>query len=119
MKNKMIIPFFLMITGVLLLGYFAPWWAAAMWVVLVSALLKLPTRKGILLGGVSIGIVWLGMSLWMSSQDDTDIIGKTGTLLGGLSAGMMMVVTVFMAIVTGVLSGWFGSRLGDWNRKHS
>ena len=60
-----------------------------------------------------IGVVYLGMALWMSNQDEAEIIQKTGMLLGGLSPVMMIVVTTLIGCITGLLSGWLGSVIGS------
>jgi len=113
MKGKTIIAFLIMIAGVLGLGFVAPWWAAALWVVVVSALTKLNQKQAILVGGFAIVIVWLVMARYLSLNDDAEIISKTGELLGGISHQLMIVVTMVIALITGVLSGWLGSVLGQ------
>ena len=113
MKGKTIIAFLIMAAGVLGLGFIAPWWTAALWVVCVSALTRLNQKQATLAGGFAVVIVWVLMARYLSMQDDADIITKTGTLLGGISHQLMMVVTLVIALITGVLSGWLGSVLGQ------
>jgi hypothetical protein len=113
MKTKAIIAFLIMTAGVLGLGFFAPWWASAIWVVCVAALAKLNQKQATLVGGFSIVIVWIVMARYLSLNDDAEIISKTGTLLGGISHQLMFVVTLVIALITGVLSGWLGSVLGQ------
>jgi len=112
MKNTSIVAFIILLAGTFLSGYFGPWWAPAVFTVLTTLLLGLNTRQGILLGAISMGVAYLIMALWMSSADQADILTKTGMLLGGLSTGLLVVLTTIIGGVTGVLSGWLGSVLG-------
>jgi hypothetical protein len=112
MNAKTFSIYFAMLAGVILSGYFGPWWAPAVFVVLLSGLMQMTAKKAIMAGGISIGFVYLVMSIWMRSMDKSDIIGKTGMLMGGLSPGAMLVVTTLIGMITGVLAGWVGSVLG-------
>ena len=113
MKTKAIIAFLIMAAGVLGLGFFAPWWAAAVWVVCVSALTRLNEKQATVAGGFAIALVWVVVARYLSLQDDAEIITKTGTLLGGVSHQLMFGVTLVIALITGILSGWLGSALGQ------
>ncbi len=113
MKTKTIISFLLMVIGITGLGFIAPWWAGALWVVLISAILRVNKKEEIFTGALAFALVWIGMARYMRLQDEADIISKTGALLGGLSPQLMMVVTMVIAFITGFLSGWLGSALGQ------
>jgi hypothetical protein len=113
MKNKTTIAIFLCLPGSLLAGLYGPWWAPAVFILLLCALMGLAVKQSILAGSISLGLVYLGMALWMSSHDKAEIIEKTGMLLGGLSPVMMIVVTVLIGSITGLLSGWLGSVIGN------
>ncbi len=110
--RKKIISFLLMVAGVTGLGFIAPWWVGAPWIVLIAVIFKLKEWEGIRIGGLALGIVSLIAARLMSTNDEAGIISKTGTLLGGLSHQMMMVATLVIALITGMLSGWLGSRIG-------
>jgi hypothetical protein len=112
MNNTSVIAFIILLTGSFLSGFFGPWWAPAVFTLLTTILLGLNTRQAILLGSVSMGITYLLMAIWMHTSDDADILAKSGMLLGGLSPGLLMVVTVSIGGLTGLLSGWLGSTLG-------
>ncbi|MBK9984390.1 MAG: hypothetical protein IPP15_18820 [Saprospiraceae bacterium] len=113
MKTNPMISFLLMIIGVTGLGFIAPWWAAAIWIVVIASITRLNKKQAILSGSFAFGLVWLAMALYMSLHDDAKIISKTGALLGGLSTPLMFAVTFVLAFVTGLLSGWLGSALGQ------
>ena len=113
MKNKMLFAFLLMITGVAVTGFYAPWWTAAIWVVLIATIMRVDKKQGMFAGAFGFGLVWLGMAWYMGTKDDADIISKTGILLGGLSPLLMLLVTFVIAFITGLLSGWLGSVFGS------
>ena len=117
MKSKTIIVLIICIVGSYLSGYLGPWWAPAAYLVLVSALLKLPVRMALIAGSISLGAVYLGQAIVMNSKDEADIIAKTGLLLGGLSPLMMIVLTTLLGGITGLLSGWTGSVIGSLVKK--
>ena len=112
MTTKTIFTYIAMLGGVILSGYFGPWWAPAAFVVLLAGLMQMTTKKAIIAGGLSIGVVYLIMSAWMNSMDKADIIGKTGMLMGGLSSVAMIIVTTLIGLITGLLAGWVGSGIG-------
>ncbi len=112
MKTKTIISFLLMIIGITGLGFIAPWWAGAVWVVLIAAIMRTNNKQGMFIGAFAFALVWVAMARYMSFEDGSDIISKTGTLLGGLSPQLMMTVTWVLAFITGLFSGWLGSALG-------
>lgn len=113
MKNKTAITFLLCLAGSLLAGLYGPWWAPAVFIILLCALMGLTVKQSILTGSISLSAVYLGMALWMNSMDNAAIIEKTGLLLGGLSPVMMIVMTILIGFITGILSGWLGSVIGS------
>ena len=111
MKGNSLLVLILMLIGVSVSGFFGPWWAPAVFVVLLSMLMKLTSREAIWIGALALLVVYAVMSAMMLGKDDTGLIGKTGALLGGLSAPLMVLVTGLIGGITGLLSGWLGSRL--------
>jgi hypothetical protein len=113
MKNKTGIALILCLIGSLVSGLYGPWWAPAVFILLMCALMRLTVKQSFLTGSISLCVVYLGMALWMSRMDKAAIIEKTGLLLGGLSPVMMIVVTTLIGFTTGLLSGWLGSVIGS------
>ena len=107
------IVFLIMLAGVFGLGFITPWWSGAGWILLFALFGGLTTRQSIFSGGFALAIVWILMARFTSLHDEAGIITKTGTLLGGLSHQLMMLVTLLIAFITGLLSGWFGGTLGN------
>ena len=85
MQKKTLLSFVLMVTGIAVLGYFAPWWVPVLWIIVVAFLLKLNIRNGVITGALSFALVWLVMARYMDVRDEAGIIDKTGTLMGGLT----------------------------------
>ena len=112
MKNKTAKTLLLCLAGSILAGLYGPWWAPAVFILLLCALTGLTVKQSILCGGISLGVVYFGMALWMNSMDHAAIIEKTGLLLGGLSPVMMITMTTLVGFITGLLSGWLGSIIG-------
>ena len=112
MKKNIIIAALLIILGVIALSLFTPWWVPPFWVVLIAVVTRLNIKSGLLIGGLCYGLVWVVMARYMSGHDATDLITKTGTLLGGLSRQMMFVIILVISLITGALAGWLGSALG-------
>jgi len=111
MKRKPFLILIMMLAGVVVAGLFGPWWAPAVFVTLLCMLMKLSAKQGVWIGGLALFLVYLIMSVLMMGKDDSGLIGKTGALLGGLSAPLMVVVTGLIGGITGMLSGWLGSSL--------
>ena len=101
-----------MVVGITGLGFFTPWWVAAVWVMMIAGLMRLTRNQGMFTGMIALAIVWILMARFMSLHDTGEIISKTGLLLGGLSHQLMFIVTLVIAMITGFLSGWLGSTLG-------
>lgn len=116
MKKQTFFALLMMIAGIFLLSYFTLWWLPVLWVILVAYVMKLDIKAGMTTGGSSFAFVWVAMALYMSAQDSTDIIAKTGTLLGGLSQGLMLLVVLMLSLITGILSGWLGSAIAMYSQ---
>lgn len=117
MKNNSAVAFLVMLIGSFLSGYYGPWWAPAVFLIIATAIMRLNAKKAVIIGACSLGLSFLGMSVWMSTLDQSDLIDKTGALLGGLSPVVMIAVTTIIGFVTGLLSGWLGSALGGVLKK--
>jgi hypothetical protein len=112
MKNKLPIVFLVMVIGTFLSGNYGPWWAPAFFIVLASAMMRLSARQALIVGCMTLGLLYLGMSIWQNTKDQAGMLEKTGNLLGGLSLSALILITTLLGAVTGLLSGWLGSGLG-------
>ena len=109
--------FFILLSGEFLSGYFGPWYAPAIFIIAVTLLLKPSVKQAMLLGGVSLALVYLAMSLFQFSKDDMGIVFRTGHLMGGLSPVGMFFISTLTGGITGALSGWIGSTFRDVLKK--
>lgn len=112
MKIKTFQALLLMIAGIFILGLFTSWWLPPFWVILIAMMMKLDIKTGILTGGISFALVWVATGVYMDARDNADIISKTGMLMIGYSHWMMLFVLLVLSVITGALSGWFGSAIG-------
>lgn len=115
----MLLTFIILLVGVFLSAYYGPWWAPSLVIISMVALLKLSAKQGMILGSLTSGLVFLAMTLVLNGQDGTDIISKAGELLGGLSPLVMIMITTFLGLITGLLSGWLGIAIGDFIKNTS
>lgn len=116
MKTSLITAFIVLCLGMALTGWFGPWYAPAVFVLVCCAILVLRTGQAIWLGLAAGVFVYVAMSLIMLNQDDAEIIRKTGNLLGGLSPIMMVLVTALVGGATAMLAAWMGTALGQYIR---
>ena len=119
MKNKSAIAFIVMLIGSLLSGYYGPWWAPAVFIVISAAILGLSSKQGANLGGMALMLTYMVMSVWMRAHDHSHLIEKTGALLGGFSPVGIVALSSIIGMATGLLSGWLGSALGGVLKKES
>lgn len=113
-KKTILIPLLVLFTGSILSANFGPWWASSIYIILASALMHLSLERSLLLGALTLGVIFFAMTLYTYSNDHAEIIQKTGALFGGLSPFGMISATTLIGITTGTFSGWLGSVLGDF-----
>jgi hypothetical protein len=106
-----------MLIGTLVANFIGPWWSSSVVILVIAAYLNLKTTSGMLLGSLSLGIVFLFMALYQYSLDKADILSKTGFMLGGLSSTDLLCISTLIGLITGLVSGWIGSSFGDILRK--
>jgi hypothetical protein len=93
-------------------GWFGPWWAPAAFLAAWTILMRTPRRTAVIEGGLILAAVFGAVAGWMFLRDESDLLGKTGALLGGLPAWALLLVTIVIGWITGLLAGWLGSALG-------
>lgn len=111
-RFRPVLHYALALAGILLAGWYGPWWAPAIFLAAWTLLLRLPMRKAILEGGLLLAIAYGLAAGWMYLADASDLLGKTAGLFGGLPSYIFLLITVVIGGVTGVLTGWLGSALG-------
>lgn len=91
--------------------WFGPWYCAAIFLTLWFAVFIVPTRFAILAGAGILALLHLSISGWMWMQDDTGLLVKAGTVLGGLPPIALWFVTGIVGFITGGLAGWLGTSI--------
>jgi hypothetical protein len=108
-KKKNIIALIVIACGIAIISMLLPWWTSVIWIIVICIIMNTSLRAGWWISGIGLAIVWLVASLYFKTQDQTDLIGRTGTLLGGISGSLLVVVTIILGFISGALAGWFGS----------
>ena len=103
----------LALAGCSVAGWFGPWWAPAVFLAAWTIVMRMPRRTAVIEGGLILAAVFGTVAGWMLLRDESALLAKTGTLLGGLPAWAMWFVTLVIGWITGILSGWLGSALGE------
>lgn len=111
------VEFLVLLTGCGVAAWLGPWWTPAIVLVAGYAFLQRPVRHAVIQGGLILALAYALAAGWMWSQDSTNLLGKTGTLLGGIPPVAMLVFTIVLGWITGLLSGWLGSALGKTLRE--
>lgn len=116
MKTNVIAAFVCMIIYLTVAGMFFPWWILPGGILLIAALFISQIKHGLLAGSASYFMVFTGTALYMLSFDEAEIINKTGILMGGMTAPILLLINSMIAIITGGLAGWFGVVIGNFIR---
>lgn len=114
---KSLVPAILLCAGIIVTGFFGPWWAPAAFVVLFTAMWRLPLLQAIGLGILCMGAVYLALSIWSAMHDESGLIPKVGLLLGGAGKTVLMLITTCIGLFTGALAAWVGHALGELFRQ--
>jgi len=109
---KIILPA-LAVAGCLAAAWVGPWWAAACFLAIWYMLMRYPARPAAIQGGLILAAVFGVMATILLLRDSTGLLDRTGGLLGGIPATGLLIVTVVIGWITGLLSGWVGSALGQ------
>jgi len=81
-----------------------PWWSIAVIAFIVAAVIPQSTGKSFLTGFIALFLLWGGLSLWMSSNNDHILAHKISLLILKINSPYLLVlVTAFIgALVAGL-----------------
>ncbi|MEL7118761.1 MAG: hypothetical protein AAFO07_04950 [Bacteroidota bacterium] len=102
-------------SAVAILGWFVqpitPWWSIAILAVLAAAIFG--NRYWSAIGAAFLGgfILWYFVASQFDAANESILSGRIGTMLGGLSASMVLVATGVIGGITAALGGWLGYAL--------
>ncbi|MDE3212384.1 MAG: hypothetical protein KGM98_04055 [Bacteroidota bacterium] len=93
---------------------FLPWWSIAIVAFLVSLLIPQKPWKSFLSGFLALFLLWGGLSLWISSNNNHILAHRVSLLL--FKADSPMLLIAITALVGGLVAG-FASLAGSFTRK--
>ena len=105
---KFILHIFLIAGLSLLSATYLPWWGACIIAFIVSFVLQQKEGTSFLAGFIGVMLCWGISALMINLTNEGILAGKMGALLGGLSAGLLVLVTAILGGLLGGLASWSG-----------
>jgi hypothetical protein len=93
---------------VVFLNIVAPYWMVIIAVTALAALIRPTVWGGFLGGGLGMGLVWLGQTLYISAVTSSTLPDKMGALMGLGSGLSLMLLTAVLGFILGGCSGLLG-----------
>jgi hypothetical protein len=93
---------------VVFLNIVAPYWVVMIAVTALAALIRPTVWGGFLGGGLGMGLVWLGQTLYISAVTSSTLPDKMGALMGLGSGLSLMLLTAVLGFILGGCSGLLG-----------
>lgn len=93
---------------VVFLNIVAPYWMVMIAVTALAALIRPTVWGGFLGGGLGMGLVWLGQTLYISAVTSSTLPDKMGALMGLGSGLSLMLLTAVLGFILGGCSGLLG-----------
>ena len=93
---------------VVFLNIVAPYWVVMIAVTALAALIRPTVWGGFLGGGLGMGLVWLGQTLYISAVTSSTLPDKMGALMGLGSGLNLMLLTAVLGFILGGCSGLLG-----------
>jgi hypothetical protein len=93
---------------VVFLNIVAPYWMVIIAVTALAALIRPTVWGGFLGGGLGMGLVWLGQTLYISAVTSSTLPDKMGALMGLGSGLSLMLFTAVLGFILGGCSGLLG-----------
>jgi hypothetical protein len=93
---------------VVFLNIVAPYWVVMIAVTALAALIRPTVWGGFLGGGLGMGLVWLGQTLYISAVTSSTLPDKMGSLMGLGSGLSLMLLTAVLGFILGGCSGLLG-----------
>jgi hypothetical protein len=93
---------------VVFLNIVAPYWVVMIAVTALAALIRPTVWGGFLGGGLGMGLVWLGQTLYISAVTSSTLPDKMGALMALGSGLSLMLLTAVLGFILGGCSGLLG-----------
>lgn len=82
-----------------------PWWCCGIIAFVVALGLRLRPGTAFIVGLVGVALAWGMYAEWIDTQNSSILSARIGSLFGGISAFMIVVIT---AVIGGVVGGFGG-----------
>jgi len=102
---------------VVFLNIVAPYWMVMIAVTALAALIRPTVWGGFLGGGLGMGLVWLGQTLYISAVTSSTLPDKMGALMGLGSGLSLMLLTAVLGFILGGSSGLLGVKFRNLIQK--
>jgi len=93
---------------VVFLNIVAPYWVVMIAVTALAALIRPTVWGGFFGGGLGMGLVWLGQTVYISAVTSSTLPDKMGALMGLGSGLSLMLLTAVLGFILGGCSGLLG-----------
>jgi hypothetical protein len=93
---------------VVFLNIVAPYWVVMIAVTALAALIRPTVWGGFFGGGLGMGLVWLGQTVYISAVTSSALPDKMGALMGLGSGLSLMLLTAVLGFILGGCSGLLG-----------
>jgi hypothetical protein len=102
---------------VVFLNIVAPYWMVMIAVTALAALIRPTVWGGFLGGGLGMGLVWLGQTVYISAVTSSTLPDKMGALMGLGSGLSLMLLTAVLGFILGGSSGLLGVKFRNLIQK--
>jgi len=102
---------------VVFLNIVAPYWMVMIAVTALAALIRPTVWGGFFGGGLGMGLVWLGQTLYISAVTSSSLPDKMGALMGLGSGLSLMLLTAVLGFILGGFSGLLGVKFRNLIQK--
>ena len=93
---------------VVFLNIVAPYWAVMIALTVLAGIIRPSGWGGFFGGGLGMGLVWLGQTVYISAVTSSTLPDKMGALMGLGSGLNLMLLTAVLGFILGGFSGLLG-----------
>lgn len=103
--------FFSTIVVVLILNWFLPYWFVMIVLAVLAAAFKVDGGTAFFSGGLGMGLVWLGLSLYINFSSGSHLSDNMAEIMGLKSGVFLLGITAILGFLLGAFSSWTGALL--------
>ena len=105
--------FILLVAAILLFGFITqqilPWWTILLLTGLLGLFFDLSTAQRFSAGFLAVFLLWGGYAFYLNMMNEGMLSEKMGILFGGLSGGILLLLTALLGGIIGGLGALTGS----------